>query len=202
MYQVAKITMSQLGDALFTITQQKVLGLLFTHPEKSFYTKQIIRSTGMGVATIKRELDRMLAAGIITMMKVGNQHHYQANGECPIYDELIGIVRKTFGVVDVLKSGLAPLADEIDFAFVYGSIAKGNETARSDVDLMVIADGVAYADLIATLSDAEQSLARTINPTLYEPSDFMRRLREGSAFIMRVMEQPKLWVLGDEGGIE
>ncbi len=90
-------TMSQLSDALFTETQKKVLGLLYGQPERSFYTKEILRLTGMGVATIKRELDRMLAAGILTMTKVGNQHHYQANPACPIYGELVGIVRKTIG---------------------------------------------------------------------------------------------------------
>ncbi len=101
--------MSQLGDALFTTTQQNVLGLLYTQVEKSFYTKEILRLTGMGVATIKRELDRMVSAGLLTLTKIGNQHHYQANKECPIYEELSGIVRKTFGIVDVLHHALLPL---------------------------------------------------------------------------------------------
>lgn len=193
--------MSQLGDALFTITQQKVLGLLFTRPEKSFYMKEIIRSTGMGVATIKRELDRMLSAGIISMNKVGNQHHYQANTECPIYDELIGIVRKTFGLVDVLESALAPLSDQIDFAFVYGSFAKGNPTARSDVDLMVIADDLALSDVMKVLMEAEHSLSRKINPSIYDHAELILRWRDGNAFVTRVMEQHKLWIKGDEDGI-
>ena len=105
--------MSQLGDALFTTTQQKVLGLLYAQPDKSFYTKEILRLTGMGVATIKRELDRMLAAGILRMTKIGNQHHYQANPECPIYGELIGIVKKTFGITGVLGLALSSLSGRI-----------------------------------------------------------------------------------------
>lgn len=100
--------MSQLGDALFTKTQQRVLGLLFVQPDRSFYTKEIIRLTGMGVATIKRELDRMVAAGILTMTKIGNQHHYQADPACPIFHELLGIIKKTFGVVEALSLALAP----------------------------------------------------------------------------------------------
>ena len=128
--------MSQLADALFTTTQQNVLGLLYVRPDKTFYTKEILRRTGMGVATIKRELDRMVAAGILTMKKIGNQHHYQANPACPIYAELIAIVRKTFGIGDVLREALAPHQDGVVLAFIYGSIAKGEEKATSDIDLM------------------------------------------------------------------
>ncbi len=99
--------MSQLSNALFTETQQKVLGLLYGQPERSFYTKEILRRTGMGVATIKRELDRMLAAGILSMTRIGNQHHYQANPQCPIYGELLAIVKKTFGVTEVIRLALS-----------------------------------------------------------------------------------------------
>ena len=104
--------MSHLSDALFTMTQQRVLCLLYTRPDRSFYTNEILRSTGMGVATIKRELDRMVAAGIVTLRRQGNQHHYQVNPDCPIYQELLSIVRKTFGVVDVLRQALDPLAEK------------------------------------------------------------------------------------------
>lgn len=189
-----------LADALFTKTQQKVLGLLFGRPDETFYLNEVVRLAGVGKGTIKRELEKMQVAGLVTVTRIGNQNHYQANSQCPIYRELLGIVRKTFGVADVLKLALAPLADQIDFAFVYGSIAKGSATAKSDIDLMVIADGLAYSDLMAVLSDAEQSLGRTINPTVYEPSEFKRRRQEGNAFVTRVMEQPKLWIKGEEGG--
>jgi uncharacterized protein len=99
--------MSQLSDALFTETQQKVLGLLYGQPNRSFYLKEILRLTGMGVATIKRELDRMLAAGILVMNKIGNQHHYQANPECPIYAELINIIKKTVGLTEPIREALS-----------------------------------------------------------------------------------------------
>jgi len=188
--------MSSLGEALFTKTQQKVLGLLYTRPEQSFYTKQILRLTGMGVATIKRELDRMVATGILSMTKIGNQHHYQANADCPIYHELLGIVKKTFGIVDVLKDVLAPL-EHVDYAFVYGSIAKGSEHAGSDIDLMLVGSELSYSAVMGLLDTAEQQLGRTINPTLYSLKEFTDRCDNNQNFIKRVMEQSKLWVVGE-----
>ena len=193
--------MSKLGDALFTTTQQKVLGLLYRHPDKSFYTKEIIRSTGMGVATIKRELDRMLDAGIISMTKVGNQHHYRANVECPLYSELLGIVRKTFGVVDVIRDALLPFDTEIELAFIYGSIAKGEETANSDIDLMVVSESIAYSELMEVLANAEESLGRTINPTIYTMKQLKTKYKKDNAFVVKVMKQPKLWIKGSEDDV-
>ena len=194
-------SVSQLGDALFTTTQQQVLGLLYGRPNESFYTKQILRLTGMGVHTIKRELDRMEATGIITLTKIGNQHHYQANPECPIYDELLGIVRKTFGVADVIKMSLGALDEQIVVVFVYGSIAKAEDTATSDIDLMVIAKDLAYAEVMESLRDAEQSLGRKINPSIYEPHEIKKKIKQKNAFLTRVMEQPKLWIKGGEDDI-
>jgi uncharacterized protein len=193
--------MSQLGDALFTTTQQKVLGLLYSRPEKTFYTKEILRMTGMGVATIKRELDRMLASGIISMTRIGNQHHYQANEGCPIYSELLGIVRKTFGISDVIKNALMTLDNQIVFSFIYGSIAKGEETTASDIDILLIADGLAYADVMARLMDAEQLLGRPVNPSIYTLGQIKEKLQQNNAFISRVMEQPKIWLKGSEDDV-
>ncbi|NOY71748.1 MAG: transcriptional regulator [Gammaproteobacteria bacterium] len=190
-----------LGDALFTKTQQKVLGLLFGKPDETFYFNEIVRLAEVGKGAIKRELESMLAAGLVTVTRIGNQNHYQANAECPIYVELQEIVRKTFGVTDVLKSVLVPLSDSIDFAFVYGSIAKGNAMAKSDIDLMVISESLAYADLMTVLIEAEQSLGRTINPTIYHLAQFKHKWLQGNAFITRVMEQSKLWIKGDESDL-
>ncbi len=111
---------------------------MYGHPEKSFYTKEIIRLTGMGVATIKRELDRMLEAGILSFKKIGNQHHYQSNPDCPIYNELLSIVSKTFGIAEVIREALLPIDSKVDMTFVYGSIAKNTETATSDIDLLIV----------------------------------------------------------------
>lgn len=191
--------MSQLGDALFTTTQQNVLGLLYAQPEKSFYTKEILRLTGMGVATIKRELDRMVAADILSLTKVGNQHHHQANPDCPIYQELLSIVRKTFGIADVLRLALEPISASVAFAFIYGSIAKGTDKAKSDIDLMLIGDDLSYAGVMDLLIPVEEKLGRPINPSVYSMNDFRKKLEQGNSFITRVMQQEKIVVMGKEG---
>lgn len=190
--------MSQLSDALFTETQQRVLGLLYGRPDRSFYTKEILRETGMGVATIKRELDRMLAAGILTMTPVGNQHHYQANPACPIYHELLAIVQKTFGIADVIREALMPVFEQIDLAFIFGSIAKHEETSKSDIDVLLISDSLDYTDVMTALDGAEALLARPINPSIYKMDQVKEKLLDGNAFLSRVMEQPKLWIKGSD----
>ncbi len=194
-------SISRLGDALFSMTQQKVLGLLYGHPGETFFVNQILRLTGMGVHTIKRELDRMTAVGILTLRKIGNQHHYQANPECPIYPELLGIVRKTFGVADVIKTALEARDEQIEIAFVYGSVASAEDRADSDIDLMIVAPDLAYAELMESLAEAEQSLGRKINPTIYNASEVESRLKQKDAFLSRVMERPKLWIKGADDDI-
>ena len=192
---------SLLGDVLFTKTQQRVLGLLYGNPGKTFYLNELVRLAGVGKGSVNRELIRMLNAGLLTKDKVGNQNHFQANKECPIYHELMDIVRKTFGIADVIKQALLPLEEEIDFAFVYGSIAKGEENAKSDIDLMVVTPSLEYADVINSLMDAEKSLGRPINPTLYTSKQIKNKLKSKNAFISRVMEQDKLWIKGSQDDI-
>ena len=187
--------MSHLSDALFTMTQQRVLCLLYTRPDRSFYTNEILRSTGMGVATIKRELDRMVAAGIVTLRRQGNQHHYQANPDCPIYQELLSIVRKTFGVVDVLRQALDPLADRINWGFVFGSVASGNESANSDLDLMLIGD-ISFAEAVTALHSVQEALSREINPKVYRSDEWKQLLKKKDAFINEVLLKPRLDVIG------
>jgi len=189
--------MSQLADALLTKTQQKVLQLLYGRPDRSFYTKEILRLTGMGVHTIKRELDRMVAAGILTRSKLGNQVHFQANPVCPLYEELVSIVKKTVGVADVLAGTLAPVADEIILAFVYGSVAKGSERAESDIDLMIVANHLNYTELLGLLLPAREILKRPINPTVYTQAEFENRLKQGNHFLKKVLAQEKIPIIGD-----
>jgi len=189
--------MSQLGDALFTTTQQKVLGLLYVQPEKSFYTKEILRLTGMGVATIKRELDRMVAAGILSMTKIGNQHHYQAKPECPIYHELLGIVKKTFGVTDVINQALSPLSSNIDWAFIFGSVASGKETSASDIDLMIIGE-IGFTDVVSVLYSVQETLGREINPKIYRKEEWIQMLKNKDVFIKEVLSKPRMDVMGDD----
>lgn len=188
--------MSQLSNALFTKTQQKVLGLLYSKPESTFYTKEILRLTGMGVATITRELTRMVSAGILTMTKIGNQHHYQANPDCPIYSELLGIVKKTFGIADVIAIDLLPLSSQINWAFVFGSVANDRETASSDVDLMVIGD-MGFAELVAALYPTQEKLGREINPKIYTPEEWRKMMSSKEAFVDDVLSKSRIDVIGD-----
>ena len=189
--------MSQLGDAIFTTTQQRVLGLLYVRPEKSFYTREIIRLTGMGVATIKRELDRMVAAGILSMTRIGNQHHHQANPECPIYHELLGIVKKTFGVAEVLREALLPLSSDIVSAFIYGSVASGSEQQGSDIDLMVVGR-VSFEEVVAAVYPCQGVLGREINPSVFAAVEYGQKMSEENSFIAQVMDKPRLTILGKE----
>jgi len=187
-----------IGDALFTKTQQRVLGLLFGKPEQSYYTNEIVRWAAMGRGTVRRELERLAEAGLLLVSRTGNQLHYQANAGSPVYQELLGIVRKTFGLVDVLRTALLPITDQLDAAFVYGSIAKNEASASSYIDLLVITDSLAYVDVMQVLSAAEQTLGRPVNPSLYTRQQITDKLNRENAFLTRVMEQPKLWVKGSE----
>ena len=184
-----------LSDALFTETQQQVLGLLYGQPERSFYVKEILRLTGMGVATIKRELDRMLVAGILSMSRIGNQHHYRANPKCPVYDELIGIVKKTFGLTGVIQRALEPLAGKIERAFIFGSMASGKETATSDIDLLIIGD-VGYTELVEALYPIQEILGREVNPKIYREAEWTRLKAAKGAFVTEVLTKPSMDVFG------
>jgi len=185
-----------IGDALFTKTQQRVLGLLYGTPDKSFYTNEIMRWADMGRGTIRRELVRLVSAGILSVTREGNQNHYQAKQDNPVYTELLGIVRKTFGMADVIRQALKPLNGHIKLAFIYGSVAKNTDTKASDIDLMLIGEKLHYGDVIDVLMPLEESLKRSINPTILTPGEFASRLDQNSSFLVRVMEQPKLAIKG------
>ena len=188
--------MGKLADALFTVTQQNVLRLLYVQPEKSFYLKEILRLTGMGVATIKRELDRMEAAGILGMTRIGNQHHYQANPECPIYQELLAIVKKTFGIADEISSALSSVSGKIDWAFIFGSVASGKETATSDVDLMIIGD-IGFSEVVGMLYPVQEKLGREINPKIYSREEWTQMHNTKDVFFKEVLSKPRMDVMGD-----
>ena len=192
---------SSLSGALFAKTRRRLLGLLYGNPGRSYFANEIVRLADSGTGAVHRELATLEAAGLVTVSRVGNQKHYRANRASPIFEELRGIVVKTFGVADVLREVLAPLAAKIRAAFIYGSVAKGNDTATSDIDLMVISDAVTYADLFAFASDAEARLGRKVNPTIYTPRELRRKLAAGNAFATRVLDQPKVFVVGSEDGL-
>ncbi len=187
--------MSQLSDTLFTETQRRLLGLLYGKPERSFYLKELLRMTGMGVATIKRELDRMRAAGMLRMNRIGNQHHYQADPQCPIHDELLAIVRKTLGFTEAIREALMPLADRIEWAFVFGSAASGTDTAGSDIDLMIIGEA-GFTEVANALYPVQESLGREVNPKIFRRAEWTALLDARDAFAAGVMARPRLDVIG------
>lgn len=185
-----------LGEALFTKSQQKVLGLLYGRPDETFYLNEIVRFADIGKGTIKRELERMQASGLLTMRRIGNQNHYQANKDCPIYDEILSIVRKTFGLVDIIRSALAPLDEIIELAFIFGSVASGKETATSDIDLMIIGD-VGFTEVVSALYSIQETLGREINPKIYSRGEWTQIKNKKDAFIKEILEKPRMDVIGD-----
>lgn len=187
-----------LADALFTPVQQRVLGLLFGQPQRRFQSGELIRLAGSGTGTVHRLLIRLADAGLVTTQRLGNQKHYQANATSPVFAELAGLVRKTVGLAAPLQTALAPLAKQIAAAFVYGSIAKGNDRADSDIDLMVIADGLDYAALYAALPAVEEALARSVSPNLMTRAEWRRKRAEPDSFAARISAQPRLFVLGSD----
>lgn len=187
---------TSLSDALFSTTQQKVLGLLYGRPDKSFYANEISRWAQVGKGNLMRELGRLHSAGILTMSRQGNQTHYQANRECPIYAELLSIVRKTFGIAEQIRVALAPSTEQLVWAFVYGSIAKGSEHAGSDIDLMLIGENLSYSDLMERLLPVEEQLGRTINPSIYTLADWKAKKAAGNSFVVRVEQQDKIDLIG------
>src|SRR6516225_5670282 len=136
-----------LSNALFSKVQQRVLALIFSHPERSFYTSEIVRKVHSGVGAVERELAKLARSGLVSVQRIGNQKHYRANQAAPIFDELRGLIEKTGDVAEPIKKVFEPYAHTIKSAFVYGSVAKGADTVRSDIDLMVIGDDLNYIDL-------------------------------------------------------
>ena len=185
-----------LADALFSRTQQRVLGVLFGRPDQTFFANEIVRLAGGGFGAVHRELAVLEAAGLVTTKRIGNQKHYQANRQAPIFTELRGIVMKTVAIADVLREALAPLQSSVRAAFVYGSVAKGTDTAKSDVDLLIVGD-LQYADIFNIATEAEQRLGRKLNPRIVAPADFEKD-RRGDSFLSRVLQQPKIFVIGSD----
>jgi predicted nucleotidyltransferase len=189
---------TSVADALFSKVRQRVLAVLFGAPDRSFYTNEVIGLAQSGAGAVQRELADLAAAGLLSVRKQGNQKHFQANSASPVFAELRSLVLKTSGLADVLRTALLPIAPQIALAFVFGSMAKQQDTAASDVDLLVISDTLAYGDVFGALEAARQTLGRTINPALYTVADFKARRLGDNAFINRVMQQPKIWLIGQE----
>lgn len=185
-----------MADALFTKTQQRVMRVLFGQPERSFHASELIRAAGTGSGAAQRELARMEGSGLIVARRIGHQKHYQANAASPLYPELRSIVLKTVGLAEPLRGALHPLSSAIRAAFVYGSVAKATYQSASDIDLMTISDRLPYGEVFGVLEKVTRSVGRKVNPTVDTAAEFSERTRMENAFVTRVLEQSKLWVIG------
>jgi predicted nucleotidyltransferase len=190
-----------LADALFTKTQQRVLRVLFGQPDRSFYASELIRDAATGSGAAQRELARLEDSGLIVARRIGNQKHYQANAASPLYLELRNIVLKTVGLAEPIRDALKPMAADIRAAFVYGSVAKASDQAASDIDLMVVSDNLSYGDVFGALDKVSRNLGRNVNPTVYSAAEFSKRAKNENAFITRVLDGPKVWVIGTENDL-
>ena len=191
---------SSLADALFTATQQRVLGALFGQPDRSFFVTQIMELAGSGRGAVQRELERLLRGGLVTVQMMGTQKHYQANPESPLFDELRGIIQKTVGLAGPIRRALESMTGEIHLALIFGSVAKQTDSSSSDIDVLIVADGVRLEDTYKALMPAEEALARRISAKLYTPAEFKERRDNGNAFVQRVLAGPVIELVGTVNG--
>jgi predicted nucleotidyltransferase len=193
-----KPRLSNLSGALFSRVQARVLSILFGDPDREFPITEIISRADSGRGAVQRELEKLTDAGIVGFTALGSRKLYHANRESPIFNELYQLILKTVGIADPIRDALAAFRQSIKVAFVYGSVAKGSDTAKSDIDLMIIGDGLAYSEVFSTLQSSEKILARPINPNLMTVEDWKRRIGDKSSFITKLMSQPKLFIFGTE----
>jgi len=200
--QIRKAAASAVASALFTPVQQRVLGILFGQPERRFQSAELIRLADSGTGAVHRQLQRLVEAGLVVVTRDGNQKYYKAEKNSAVYPELHGLIVKTVGVVEPLRVALAPIANRIHLAFVFGSVAKGNEHGGSDLDLLVVTDALAYADIYAALETAERALGRSINPTVFTRTEWKRKRARKDSFAARITAQRRLYVIGTDDAVE
>ncbi len=199
---IPRRTTSAVASALFTPVQQRVLGLLFGQPARRFQSAELIRLAKSGTGAVHRQLQRLEEAGLVIVSREGNQKYYGARTDAPVFPELHGLVVKTVGIVEPLRAALAPIADKIDLTFVFGSVAKGNERSGSDIDLLVVTDKLAYADVYSALATAEKTLGRTINPTVFTRAEWKAKRKRHDSFAARITAQSRLFVIGSDDGAD
>jgi predicted nucleotidyltransferase len=190
-------TNRSLVDALFTSVRKKVLGLLFGNPGRSFFLNEMVALAGSGTGAVQRELRRLSDSGLVTVTQVANQKHYQANPDSPVFEELCSLIKKTVGLAEPLRIALESEREKIHLALVYGSIAKKTENALSDIDLLIVSDEMILEDLYVLLSETEKDLKRKINPTLYTRAEFDKRLQNKNSFLMRILKEETILLVGE-----
>jgi DNA-binding transcriptional ArsR family regulator len=183
-------------DSLFPRTRQAILAAALLHPDREWYLSDLAQHLGVRPSSLQRELASLTSAEVLTRREDGNRVYFHANPDCPFLPELQGLLIKTVGVTDILRETLTPFAKRIAWAFIYGSVARAEERATSDVDLMIIGT-VGLADLTPALRRAEKHLSRAVNPTLYSRDEFATKLRAKDHFLTSVLDEAVLFILGD-----
>ncbi|MDO8261591.1 MAG: nucleotidyltransferase domain-containing protein [Gallionella sp.] len=186
-----------LSSLLFSDYRRRVLGLLLLHPDTSYHVRELARLTGTSAGTLHKELTKLTNGGVLRRQEVGNQVRYSADRDCPVFEELASILRKTSGLVDVLVAALSGIEKNIALAFVFGSVARGEQQSNSDVDVMLVGS-LGFADAVQVLHPVQAILQREINPVVYSLEEFRRRAASDDSFVRDVLSQPKLFVVGNE----
>lgn len=186
-----------LSDILFGEYRKRILGVLLLNPEQSYHVRALARLTNTNAGTLHKELSKLSDAGILQSKKIGNQQHYSANVQCPIFGELASIFRKTSGLADVIADALSAAKHQIQLAMVFGSVARGEAQANSDIDVMVIGD-IGFGDVVSLLHDTQATLGREINPVVYSMTHFKNRVEKNDSFLKEILNKPKLFMIGSE----
>jgi predicted nucleotidyltransferase len=188
---------TSLVNLLFGQTRGRILATLYGKPDEAFFIRQLARMVEVSVGSVQRELLTLAEAGLIARSQTGNQVFFRANRQHPAYSELHALLVKTAGIFHQLSEALAPLAKNIEFALVYGSFARGEETAESDVDLMVVGK-VTLDELLERLVPVERTLQRPVNPTVYSSREVRTKLKAGNHFLKAIQEGKNTFLIGDE----
>jgi len=190
-------TLDPIGAALFPRSRRTILGILYGDPERAYYLREIIELAGLGTGQIQRELARLSGAGILRRFEQGRHVYFQADPRCPVFEELRSLVTKSVGAGAVMAAALRDLEDRIRLAFIFGSIARGEERSQSDLDLLVVGD-ISFSELVEALSDAESTLHREIHPSLFSADEFRGRRESKDHFLDSVLREEKVFVIGGE----
>ena len=185
-----------LWNALFTRTQRQVLSLMFGFPERTFFANEIVRLAGVGTGSVQRELLRLSDSGLLLVSKVGNQKHYQANQESPIFDEMRSIVLKTFGAIDQLRTALKELDGKIQLAFIFGPEVHSTAALNPDINMLIVSDDLDYSEVVSGLTEMENRIGRTVHPVLFGRQEFESMKAEENENVLGILRQPRILLTG------
>ncbi len=190
----------QVAARLLGRTRSAILGLLFYRPDQDFYQQEITQAVGARLSAVQRELRNLQASGLVRSVRRGNRRYYRANSNAPLFPELHSLVLKTTGLANVVGTWLAPVADRVEVAFVFGSVAAGTPRADSDIDVCLIGE-VTLAEVAPLLREARRVLGREVNPVTYRAEEWRRCVARGDHFVQTVLGEPRVFLIGDEHGL-